>query len=100
MRSMTSQNESFRALLPESDDPGPRIAAASGEVRGIIERALARDRIDEGDVLRLLTAEGDDLAALIAAADAIRREDVGDDVTYVINRNINFTNVCVKRCEG
>ena len=96
---MTSQNESFRALLPDSEDPGPRLAAASDEVREIIERALGRERITEKDVLRLLTTEGDDLAALIAAADAIRRDDVGDDVTYVINRNINFTNVCFVGCQ-
>ncbi len=41
---------------------------------------------------------GSDLAALCATADALRREQAGDVVTYVVNRNINFTNVCVKAC--
>ncbi|MCP4806323.1 MAG: 5-amino-6-(D-ribitylamino)uracil--L-tyrosine 4-hydroxyphenyl transferase CofH [Proteobacteria bacterium] len=51
-----------------------------------------------GHVRRLLTLRGDDLVALGRDADARRREQVGDDVTYVVNRNINFTNVCAKSC--
>jgi FO synthase len=48
--------------------------------------------------LRLATAEGSALDALIAFADALRRETVGDAITYVVNRNINFTNVCFVGC--
>jgi len=48
--------------------------------------------------LRLATAEGPALAALITGADALRRETVGDAITYVVNRNINFTNVCFVGC--
>lgn len=96
---MTSPTESFDALLPDGADIAPRLASASAPVRAILERALARERIEEADVLALLGTDGDDLAALISTADAIRREDVGDDVTYVINRNINFTNVCFVGCQ-
>ena len=46
----------------------------------------------------LLSARGDDLERLRQAADALRLEQVGERVTYVVNRNINFTNVCIKRC--
>jgi FO synthase subunit 2 len=46
----------------------------------------------------LFEARGVDLQVLALAADALRRQQVGDVVTYVVNRNINFTNVCVKRC--
>ena len=62
------------------------------------------DALDEGEdldldgVTALLQARGADLAALVARADALRAAQVGDTVTYVVNRNINFTNVCVKSC--
>ena len=48
--------------------------------------------------LTLMTAEGDLLAQVVRLADALRREVVGDEVTYVVNRNINFTNVCYVGC--
>jgi 7,8-didemethyl-8-hydroxy-5-deazariboflavin synthase CofH subunit len=48
--------------------------------------------------LRLATAQGPALDALIAVADVLRRETVGDTITYVVNRNINFTNVCFVGC--
>ena len=48
---------------------------------------------------RLAHAEGDDLLGLLAAADLLRREMVGNIVTYVVNRNINFTNVCFVGCK-
>ena len=47
---------------------------------------------------RSFTADGADLDAVCALADDLRRETVGDDVTYVVNRNINFTNVCYTGC--
>lgn len=46
----------------------------------------------------LATAEGPGLEAVVALADALRKEVVGDDVTYVVNRNINFTNICYTGC--
>ncbi|SEL18074.1 FO synthase [Rhodococcus maanshanensis] len=46
----------------------------------------------------LATAEGEGLEAMVALADALRRDAVGDDVTYVVNRNINFTNICYTGC--
>ena len=64
----------------------------------ILERALAGGEVSVDDGELLLTARGADLAATVAAADSVRRRKVGDRVTYVVNRNINFTNVCVKRC--
>jgi 7,8-didemethyl-8-hydroxy-5-deazariboflavin synthase CofH subunit len=48
--------------------------------------------------LLLATAEGPALEALVAVADQLRRETVGDAITYVVNRNINFTNVCFVGC--
>ncbi len=54
--------------------------------------------LSEEHALRLMTAEGDLLTQVTRLADDLRRETVGDEVTYVVNRNINFTNVCYVGC--
>ncbi len=62
---------------------------------------VARDRpagLTAAQALALMTAEGADLEAVCALADDVRRDTVGDDVTFVVNRNINFTNVCYTGC--
>jgi 7,8-didemethyl-8-hydroxy-5-deazariboflavin synthase CofH subunit len=53
--------------------------------------------VEEGE--RLLRAEGDELLRLVQAADEVRRRRVGDIVTYVVNRNINFSNICTGSCK-
>jgi FO synthase len=76
--------------------PLPRL---DGEVAAALR--VAQDRpgdLDRRRVLALLTAEGADLDAVCDLADDVRRDAVGDDVTYVVNRNINFTNVCYTGC--
>jgi 7,8-didemethyl-8-hydroxy-5-deazariboflavin synthase CofH subunit len=67
-------------------------------VRNIIEDALGGADITSGETEVLFEAQGDDIGYVLQAADVIRRRLVGDDVTYVINRNINFTNVCYMGC--
>src|SRR5439155_18256532 len=54
--------------------------------------------LTDDQALALLAADGPDLEALAGIADALRREVIGDDVTYVVTRNINFTNVCYTGC--
>ncbi|MCV7192072.1 bifunctional FO biosynthesis protein CofGH [Mycolicibacterium brumae] len=63
-------------------------------------RAAERDPggCSDADYLALATADGPALEAVAAFADSLRRDAVGDDVTYVINRNINFTNICYTGC--
>jgi 7,8-didemethyl-8-hydroxy-5-deazariboflavin synthase CofH subunit len=81
------------------DDAATR---ASAELRAALETVLAShdgSRLTREQCLLLAGAEGDDLITLIAAADELRRAMVGDVVTYVVNRNINFTNVCVVGCK-
>jgi FO synthase subunit 2 len=68
------------------------------DIAGILDRALAGDDISVDDAVVLFGAQGPSLTAVIQAADELRRRSVGDVVTYVINRNINFTNVCIKHC--
>ena len=85
------------ALLRRLDDaaaprPARRIAA-------LCARASRGVALDEAEVAELFTARGEDLVAVVRAADALRREVNGDEVTYVVNRNINYTNVCYFKCQ-
>jgi len=64
----------------------------------MLEAALAGEDLGLAQAVALQGARGRDLRALCLAADHLRAEQVGDRVTYVVNRNINFTNVCVKSC--
>jgi FO synthase subunit 2 len=74
------------------------LSTVSSTVGSILDRALADADITVDEATCLFDADGPDLVALIAAADYLRAKTVGDRVTYVVNRNINFTNVCVKAC--
>jgi FO synthase len=67
-------------------------------IDAIIHAARAGQGLEEADIVRLFNVEGRDLGAVIAAADRLRHEAVGDTVTFVINRNINYTNICVYHC--
>ena len=64
----------------------------------ILDRALSGADVTAQEAEALLVTSGRDLLATIAAADRLRRDTSGDVVTYVVNRNINFTNVCIKGC--
>ena len=72
---------------------------ATKEVLRILERARTGRELDEDDVARLFQARGDDYFAVCAAADDLRHSINGDTVTYVVNRNINYTNICYFRCQ-
>ena len=67
-------------------------------VSTILHRALDGEEISWSEGLRLCETNGLDLQAVCLVADEMRRCQVGDVVTYVVNRNINFTNVCIKHC--
>ena len=86
-----------------SDAPPGRPAPAPAIVAPDIERLLARAEagggLGEDEIVRLFGARSGAFAAVCAAADALRARISGPDVTYVINRNINYTNVCYFRCQ-
>ena len=63
-----------------------------------LDRALSEKEITVDEATRLYDAKGMDFHLVGAVADELRKRRVGDIVTYVINRNINFTNVCIKQC--
>jgi 7,8-didemethyl-8-hydroxy-5-deazariboflavin synthase CofH subunit len=74
------------------------LAAASRNVASALEKALAGKNLGFEEGLTLATVEGNDLVALVKVADELRRQVVGDRITYVVNRNLNFTNVCIVGC--
>ncbi len=74
------------------------LAGVSLEVGRILEAALEKRELSEPDASVLLSAEGADFFALLRAADLARSDDNGDDVSYVVVRNMNFTNVCYVGC--
>ena len=64
----------------------------------MLERALDGRELGVDEAVLLCAVRGPSLHALVAVADHLRRAQVGDQVGYVVNRNVNFTNVCVKAC--
>jgi FO synthase len=73
--------------------------AGSAKLGAILARAAAGGRLEEDDIVALFAARGPDFTAVCGAADALRAERVGDAVSYVVNRNINYTNVCTYGCK-
>ncbi|HZP46386.1 MAG TPA: 5-amino-6-(D-ribitylamino)uracil--L-tyrosine 4-hydroxyphenyl transferase CofH [Candidatus Binataceae bacterium] len=78
---------------------GDLMDRASAGVRAALKRSLQRQELTPDEGLLLYTAQGDDLRAMVKCADLARAEDVGDEVTYVVNRNLNFTNICFVGCQ-
>lgn len=74
------------------------LSAPSAEVARLIDMAREERPLPVDGIAKLFRARGSDEAAVIAAANAVRRERVGDRVGYVVNRNINYTNVCSHAC--
>jgi len=74
------------------------LGSVKPDIARILDKSLSGGEVsvDEGE--RLFEADGPGLLALMATADRLRQLANGDAVTYVVNRNINFTNVCIKRC--
>lgn len=104
--------------LPRSDDwaPGADIAPPADEIgalrrrsapplhkharlRRIVDRLYGGGRAQESDIVALFKARGGEFGEVCAAADALRRDVVGDEVSYVVTRNINYTNICYFKCQ-
>ena len=74
------------------------VMASSPAVARALGKALAGKDLDFDEGLVLATVDGDDLLSLLNVADELRRREVGDRITYVVNRNLNFTNICIVGC--
>jgi len=94
----------------DSWTPGSLTPPGSGLVRSAVHRsvnapiaraidsATAGNALAEDDIVALFSARGPDFEAVCAAADALRKSMCGDSVSYVVTRNINYTNVCTYKC--
>ena len=76
----------------------PRLGVLDGAFGRIIDKACAGETLSETEVTRLFRAREAEFAAVCAAADALRAAVNGERVSYIVNRNINYTNVCSFRC--
>jgi FO synthase len=91
---------------PGSDAPLPpdaqRLASpaiASSRIGTIVDRAAAGRELAEHEIVTLFQTRGDDFEAVCASADSLRSEVNGELVSYVVTRNINYTNICSFRCQ-
>jgi FO synthase len=73
-------------------------ARTSGTVEQLIDRASSGIRLSEQEIAALFSARGGDVDAICAAANALRQRTSGGVVRYVVNRNINYTNICTFKC--
>jgi FO synthase len=78
--------------------PPPTPARAGGPVGEVLAGVRAGEEVGVDEIVTLLGARGPELAAVSGVADDLRRELVGDTVTFVRNRNINYTNICTFKC--
>ena len=85
------------ALLPPARSPR-RLPASARPVGEVLDGVRAGEEVGVDEIVTLLGARGPEVAAVAAVADELRRETVGDVVTFVRNRNINYTNICTFKC--
>lgn len=84
---------------PLPAEPGLAVMKSRGaSLDRIVADAMAGVRLEEDDIIRLFSVRGSDLEEICNIADRLRRSASGDVVGYVVNRNINYTNVCTYRC--
>ena len=79
--------------------PFSRPSRAVGRIGEVLDGVQAGEEVGVDEIVTLLEARGPEVAAVCEFADALRRDIVGDDVTFVRNRNINYTNVCTFKCK-
>jgi FO synthase len=77
----------------------PDATRVQPDISYLIAKATAGEELTEQEIVRLFQARGDDFTAICQAANELRKRVNGDAVTYVVNRNINYTNICYFRCQ-
>ena len=82
----------------EQTDLKAVLAKASPDVRTILEKALAGEELTQPEAIVLFETEGADYSAVLKTADAVRQQRCGDEASFIVTRNINFTNVCYMGC--
>jgi FO synthase len=71
----------------------------SADIAALLDKASAGETLDEAEIIRLFQSRGDDFTAVVQRADALRAQTNGNSVSFVVNRNINYTNICYFKCQ-
>ena len=71
----------------------------SADIAALLDKASAGEALDEAEIIRLFQSRGDDFTAVVQRADALRAQTNGNSVSFVVNRNINYTNICYFKCQ-
>ena len=71
----------------------------SADIAALLDKASAGEALDETEIIRLFQSRGDDFTAVVQCADALRAQTNGNSVSFVVNRNINYTNICYFKCQ-
>ncbi|NCF45515.1 MAG: 5-amino-6-(D-ribitylamino)uracil--L-tyrosine 4-hydroxyphenyl transferase CofH [Proteobacteria bacterium] len=71
----------------------------SADISAILAKASAGEALSEGEIVRLFQSRGDDFSAVVQQADTLRANTSGNSVSFVVNRNINYTNICYFKCQ-
>jgi FO synthase len=89
----------MNTALPVAPARSAPVATVSTTLASIVQRAAAGRTLDQREIVRLFQARGDEFTAVCTAADALRRDVSGDVISYIVTRNINYTNVCYFKCQ-
>ena len=71
----------------------------SDDILAILDKAKTGNALTESEIVRLFQSRGDDFTAVVQCADALRAQTNGNSVSFVVNRNINYTNICYFKCQ-
>jgi FO synthase len=93
----TSEPPVHDIALLRAAPPAPAIKGSN--VDGLLAKAQSGKRLDENEIVSLFAAEDGEFTAICRAADELRRDVNGDTVSYVVTRNINYTNICYFKCQ-
>ena len=71
----------------------------SADIAALLDKASAGEALEEVEIIRLFQSRGDDFTAVVQRADSLRASTSGNSVSFVVNRNINYTNICYFKCQ-
>ena len=96
--SFLARNDSWASGTDETPPPAPTSKTKTSEVTALLARYVPGYDFERDELITLFNARGADYNDVVATADDVRRDLVGDAISFVINRNINYTNVCTFKC--
>lgn len=77
----------------------PQAVGPASDLKRILDKSMNGNALTEPEIVRLFQARGPEFSEVCSAADRLRAETCGDTVSYVVNRNINYTNICSFKCQ-